>query len=170
MKGRFVPGLRIVKTMIAVFLCGILGYYLDRPPFLSMIAATITMQKDYAESYKFGKRRMIGTIIGGLYGIIFIFVFSSLGIQENSIMYLALVSLFIYPIIETNLYFKKRNSISLSMVVFLSITVSRGFGKTTYIYALSRVVETIVGIVISIAVNEFPFEKIISFVKRPFIK
>ncbi|NLY21636.1 MAG: hypothetical protein GXZ08_10210 [Tissierellia bacterium] len=86
MKGRFVPGLRIVKTMIAVFLCGVLGYYLDRPPFLAMIAATITMQKDQIESFKHGKRRMIGTLIGGAYGILFIFMFSSLGMHEDSIL------------------------------------------------------------------------------------
>jgi len=61
------PGMRVIKTVIAVYICFLLGFIRKSLPFYSVIAAILCMQTDSKSSWQFGKSRMIGTIIGGIY-------------------------------------------------------------------------------------------------------
>ncbi|MBS1325210.1 MAG: hypothetical protein HP044_04755, partial [Oscillospiraceae bacterium] len=52
--------MRIWKTVIAVFICAVLGMIFNIHPFYSMIAAILCMQANTSESIKKGVVRCVG--------------------------------------------------------------------------------------------------------------
>lgn len=66
------PGLRNIKTAIAAVLCIVLYYYIGRSGVvLGLIAAFICMQDSMDKSIKQGIYRIMGTLLGGLFGCVF---------------------------------------------------------------------------------------------------
>ena len=63
-------GLRNIKSAISVFICLVL---LKDNHFYASIAAIICLQTTVANSIKVGKNRAIGTILGGLWGLIVLY-------------------------------------------------------------------------------------------------
>lgn len=52
---------------------------------------------------------------------------------------------------------KKTSATYITCVVFLSITVSHGLDLVPYVFALNRILDTLIGIFISLFVNWIPF-------------
>lgn len=154
-KGKKIIGMRVIKTVIASYICFLLSYFRNTSPFYSVIAAILSMQTDQDSSLKVGKSRMVGTIIGGIYGFVVIHLIDFLNIGIfNNIHYLIL-SLFLIPIIYTNVYIKYPSSTYISCVVFLSITVSHVGDTNPMYFAINRVIDTMIGIVVSLIVNRY---------------
>ncbi len=59
-------GMRIVKTVIAVFVCGVLAWARGQSGFYSMIAAVVCVQNTAGKTIESSINRMIGTLIGGV--------------------------------------------------------------------------------------------------------
>lgn len=53
-KRRFI-GMRVIKTVISVYVCFLISFVRNGIPFYSAIAAMFCMQSDYANSLKVGK-------------------------------------------------------------------------------------------------------------------
>lgn len=139
-------GMRNIKTAISVFLCIIiLRAFNNTFPFYACIAAVITMQGTVHDSFATGKNRMIGTIIGAIYGLIFALI------SPNNIF---LTSIGIVLVIYFLNLFNRKNSISIACVVFLAIMTNLT-QVTPLIYSLNRVMETFIGIFVSVLVNYF---------------
>lgn len=137
-------GMRNIKTALSVFLCIIILRVFRHPfPFYACIAAVITMQSTVNNSFTTGKNRMIGTVIGAICGLLFALI------SPNNVF---LTSIGIVLIIYFLNLLKRKNSIIIGCVVFLAIMTNLREG-TPLIYSLSRVVETFVGIFISVLVN-----------------
>ena len=64
-------------------------------------------------------------------------------------------SLVIIPVIYTTVVMNKRNASFFSCVVFLSIALTHSFDDDPYLFVLDRVVDTLIGIIIGVAVNDF---------------
>lgn len=139
-------GSRNLKTAISVFICIIVFQLLKRPyPFYACIAAVICMQNSVHNSFVAGKNRMIGTIIGAVVGIMF-----SIFIGQNAIV----TGLGIVLVIYLCNFFNYDGSVSIACVVFLAIMTNLKEG-TSYIYAINRVFDTFVGIIVAILVNKY---------------
>ncbi len=152
-KYRFI-GMRVIKTVIAVYICFLLSYLReDSIPFYSAIASILCMQNDSKTSLKFGKNRIIGTFIGGLYGFLAVILIDLIEIELFNYIHYLILSLFLIPIIYTNVYLKTTNSTYISCVVFLSITVSHGGDIAPMYFAFNRIVDTLIGIGVSLGVN-----------------
>lgn len=67
-------GMRIWKTVIAVFICAVLGMIFNIHPFYSMIAAILCMQANTSESIKKGVVRCVGTFIGGMAAVLVLLI------------------------------------------------------------------------------------------------
>lgn len=140
--------MRNIKTAISVFLCIIiLRSFSNTFPFYACIAAVITMQNAVHHSFTIGKNRMIGTIIGAIWGLIFSLI------SPNNIF---LTSIGIVFVIYSLNVFKRKNSISIACVVFLAIMINLKEGSPL-VYSCNRVIETFVGIVVSVLVNYIIF-------------
>ncbi len=71
-------GMRNIKTAIAVSLSVAISRFFNMEyPFYAAIAAIISMQTTIGESFKVGRNRMLGTILGAMVGVVFYFINSS---------------------------------------------------------------------------------------------
>ena len=148
-------GLRTIKSGIAVFLCLLL---LPKEPFFACLTAVICLQDTVYNSIHMGINRGAGTILGALFGLIFLFSFRSL---ENHIPNEHIAKLIIYIIIALGIIFmiylcnllKRPGAINITCIAFLGVTTAHAYSDPLY-YATNRIVETLLGIVISILVNK----------------
>ncbi len=146
-------GMRIWKTVIAVFLCAVLGLIFDIHPFYSMIAAILCMQATTSESVKKGVIRCIGTFIGGLAAVIILLIIDFTPLVPFSLLYYVLISLCIAPVIYLTVMINRESSAFIACVVFLSIVLSHFDTENHYFFALQRMLETIAGIIIALVIN-----------------
>lgn len=146
-------GMRIWKTVIAVFLCAVMGMIFDIHPFYSMIAAVLCMQATTSESIKKGIIRCVGTFIGGAAAVLILLVIDYTPLVPFSLLYYVLISLCIAPVIYLTVLMNHESSAFIACVVFLSIVLSHLEVENHYLFAVSRMLETIAGILTAVIVN-----------------
>ncbi|WFD11220.1 FUSC family protein [Tepidibacter hydrothermalis] len=139
-------GMRNIKTAIAVSLSVAISRFLNMEyPFYAAIAAIISMQTTIGESFKVGRNRMLGTILGAMVGVIFYFINPSsiiaIGIGITVVIYMC------------NL-FGWNKSVSIAGIVFCVIMTNLD-GRDPVFYGLNRIVDTFIGITIAVLVNYF---------------
>jgi uncharacterized membrane protein YgaE (UPF0421/DUF939 family) len=147
---KFKIGMRNIKTAIAVCLCVFISKLLKLEyPFYAAIAAIISMESSITNSFKAGKNRMMGTIVGAFTGLIFA------SIQPNNAL---LCGLGIIVLIYICDQLKWHSSVTIAGIVFMAITVNLN-GKNPLIYSANRIIDTFLGITVSLAVNYlfFPY-------------
>ena len=69
-------------------------------------------------------------------------------------LYYLIVSLCIIPLIYVTVLIKKSSASYITCVVFLSITVSHVTDSNPYLFVFNRVLDTLVGIFLALAVNK----------------
>lgn len=149
-------GFRAIKSGISVFLCLLI---LPNPSFFACIAAFICLQDTISNSVKMGINRIIGTLLGGFIGLIFIYICRFV---ESIIPLSFLTKLFVYLVIGIGIIvviytcnvIKRPAASSIACIVFTGITITHAHGNPLS-YAVNRTLETIVGIIISILVNKY---------------
>ena len=148
-------GMRTVKTIIVVFLSLCLAYARqgNANPLYISIAAILCIQPTMESSRKAGTDRLIGTIVGGFWGIIVFMLNNHLLSGIHIIAKYAVVSLCLIPIIYTNIRIKRPSVISTSAVVYLIITVSYSGVMTNVEFLYNRLLDTFLGFLIAMAVN-----------------
>ena len=147
-------GMRMVKTVIAVFLSAMIGFLRDQPPFYSMIAAILCMQKDRQKGVQLAVNRTIGTLIGGAFGLVLLLIEQNTPLKAPTLFYYLVVSLCVIPLIYITVLIKKSSGSYITCVVFLSITVSHVTDVNPYLFVFNRVLDTLVGIFLALAVNK----------------
>lgn len=175
------PGMRNIKTAVSVLLClvvyvmfpllaeitnefdgkffELLTFIINRQdPMFACIAAVVVMQSTVADSVSSGKSRIYGTAIGAAAGLLFLLINLSVPIRLLNILLIAVGVVFLIYICNL---LKLQNAVSISVITFLVILISIG-QKSPITYAVNRLLDTGIGIVISIFVNRylnFPFKK-----------
>ncbi len=149
-------GMRLIKTALAVFLCFII-YQIrgEGIPFYSAIAAVLCMQREIEDSKEKGKSRMLATLIGGIAGMGILYLFKYYGIDATSWLCYLLVSVSLIPLIYTTVLLKQPDCAYISCVVFLCICISHGNDADPFAFALNRMLDTWIGILVAIGVNAF---------------
>lgn len=146
-------GMRIIKTVIAVFICGVLASVRGESGFYSMIAAVVCVQNTAGKTIESSINRMIGTLIGGVAGVLVVYAMDTLGILYMELVRYTISALFLIPIIELCLAIKKPGSAAMACIVFLCVTVNHSVGDTPAIYSIQRLFETLVGVVLACGVD-----------------
>ena len=148
------PGMRNIKTAVAVMVC----YFLFLPvwdpsgevgPFYACIASVICMQDSVEKSFRQGVSRTIGTLLGGAIGLVILFLDDRL---HNPIVLGLMLGAGCVGVIWLCNLIGRASSSSLGCVVLSVVLINHG-GAERYIYFLSRVVETVTGIVVAVAIN-----------------
>ena len=153
------PGLRIIKTFIAVSLAMLISSF--RPgeglPFYSAIAAIICLKSDVEVSREIGINIVIGTILGGLCGVLYLLIVPANYLPRS--VELILISLLASIIIWVMAMAGKPKAVSIMAIVFLSITINHGNeGNLPFLFAFNRTFDTMVGVISAIVVNWTDFE------------
>ncbi|MCI9367463.1 MAG: FUSC family protein [Oscillospiraceae bacterium] len=146
-------GMRIIKTVIAVFVCGMLAWVREASGFYSMIAAVVCVQNTAGKTIESSINRMTGTLIGGVAGVLMVYVMDVLGILYIEPARYAVLSLMLIPIIELCLAIKKPGSAAMACIVFLCVTVNHSVGDNPVIYSIERLFETLVGVALACGID-----------------
>ncbi|MGL4990905.1 MAG: FUSC family protein [Sarcina sp.] len=145
-------GARNFKTalsiLLSIIILKILGF---ESSFYACIAAVICLTDSYENSIKTGKNRMIGTIIGGSFGMIATIILS---VYNTFWLRTLLIFLFTIAVIYICTILKKPGSVSIACIVLLAnLLLNRDYSN--YIYTFSRIIETFIGVVIAVFVNAY---------------
>ena len=180
-------GKRIIKTFITLFLVlmiYILLLFIDKlvgidrsswkapsnmyTPFFAGIAAVFATHRNKKSSKKQATVRSLGTIIGGYFGMAIILLFEFILIdlihldELNFILYYFLkflfVSICIIPLILVTIKLKQVDAVFITCLTYLSVTISiRNGGMPVLQFATNRVLSTLIGVGVSLFVNNYLF-------------
>lgn len=146
-------GMRIIKTVLAVFVCGVLAWAREKSGFYSMIAAVVCVQNSAGKTIESSINRMTGTLIGGVAGVAVVYLLDVVGILYIELARYAVLALMLIPIIELCLLIKKPGSAAMACIVFLCVTVNHSVGDTPVIYSIERLFETLIGVTLACGVD-----------------
>ena len=156
-------GMRIIKSAVAIGICYLVSLVRGNSGivFYSQLAALWCMQEYISNSRKNAMQRFIGTVIGALYGLVFLLIERNCGMEDKwKDLYSALlVSVMIVIVLYTTVLIKKKQASYFSCVVFLSIVVNHAGDLNPYLFVWNRFLDTVIGIVIGIGVNSFSLPK-----------
>lgn len=153
-------GMRIIKSALAVFICFII--YLIRGeglPFYSTIAAIMCMQPGISNTRTASRNRIIGTIVGGIFGMILLVFERKYMVGVHDILRFMLISIGIIPVIYTSVLLEHKQASHTSCIVFLSIVVNHAADVSPYAFTLSRITDTLIGIFVALAINGIKLPK-----------
>lgn len=153
-------GMRIVKSAIAVFICFLISMIRGQGiVFYSAIAAILCMQPYVSNSLKVAKNRIVGTLIGGIFGMVILTIQRAFIPAHMEIINYLLIATAIIPLIYITVIIEKPTASYITCVVFLSVTVAHGIDVSVYEFAINRILDTLIGIVVSLGVNTFHMPK-----------
>ena len=151
------PGQRIIRTVVAVWLC--FAVHLLRGqgglPIFSTIAVLAGIQPSVKSMGRLAKERVLSTLIGAAWGLALITLELALtegGVPDECVHYL-LVALFTGVTIYSTVLLRVTGMANLAAVVFLSIGINHIQGVNTYVYAFDRLLDTVIGLLIAELVN-----------------
>lgn len=150
-------GMRMIKTVVAVYICFLVAYIRQTNAFYSAISSVISLQSDVHESLTAGINRIVGTLAGGVFGILLLTMLGFTNIQEKGFWYYTIVAIVTLPLIYLVVCINKPSAVFISCVVFFSIVINRDDTSNHLQFGVSRMIETLIGIGISWAVNITPF-------------
>ena len=146
-------GMRLIKTSLAVLGCFVIHFLRNEQgvPVFATIAALMCMQTQVENSIQSAFNRIIGTVIGALFALPVVFLMREIPWDVRILRY-ALIAVALIPVMYMTVALKRRGAADIAGMVLLSVCLSNA-GQPPYIDAINRSVETIVGILVSLAVN-----------------
>ena len=149
-------GQRMIKTAAAVFIC--LLIYILRGyrgmAIQSTIAAIICMQPYVSDSKKTARNRIIGTIMGGVWGLLFLLLMQYVpAIGSNMFLVYLLMSVGVVAVLYTCVLCRITDSATLAAIVFLCVIIMYPDVESPLQQTLDRIIDTIIGVCVAILVN-----------------
>ena len=136
-------------------------------PFFAGIAAVYATHQNKKLSIKQAKVRSVGSIVGGYFGMIIVFLYelvaiNLLSLESNIVLFdlikYIIVSICIIPLIVITVKIKQVDAVFITCLTFLSVTVSqRNGGMPVLQFATNRVLSTLIGVGVSLFVNSYLF-------------
>lgn len=151
-------GMRIIKSAIGVFICMLINYFRGNSGivFYSLIAVLWCVRDYVSETKTFAIQRTTGTIIGALYGLVFLLITRHFSFNlNNSVIYGLVVAVMIVIVLYTTVLLKQKQASYFSCVVLLSIIINHASDINPFLFVFNRFLDTMIGIVVGICVNCF---------------
>ncbi len=149
----FHVGLRNFKTALAATLCALLYFPFDRNPTFACIGAIFGMGRDLENSKLNGGNRLFGTIIGGFLGMglyhIYAQIYPEGGIHAPLFIFLFVGVIYLVLVCQT---FVLPGAIQPAGVVLCIVLFNTPVDMYVS-YALNRMLDTGIGVIISILLN-----------------
>ncbi|MBR5094052.1 MAG: HAD hydrolase family protein [Oscillospiraceae bacterium] len=152
-----IPGQRILRTMIAVWLC-LLVYVLrgrQGEPLYAAMAVLQCIQPSSKSTHAVGRKRIVGTFIGAFWGLALLLLEQWLDSRgyEAPWLHFALIGTFTGIVLYCTVLLKIRETAYFSAVVFLVITIKHADDVSPFLYAFNRTLDTVIGVVVAELVN-----------------
>lgn len=147
-------GMRNIKTVLAVFICVVVFAIMgpEFNPLVAAIAAVITMGPSIENSIETGWNRILGTVFGGVAGMLGIFIANTIPYQFSNVL---IIPFGVMGLIYLCNNINKSGAIVITVVVFLILMTTHTQDKGTYMLAILRLLETAFGIIVAFLINRF---------------
>ncbi len=152
------PGARIYKTTIAVFLSMVISLlFTHTPSAIAPISAVIVLRENTEVSIKQGVDRLIGTIIGSIVSIIYVYLFSKYIYINNPMFIIISTSILILITLWISKIIKLGSNSSSNAVVLIILVLNAYLNNTNLAieFTLIRTFETAIGIICAVLVNHY---------------
>ena len=153
-------GMRVVKTIAAVTICLLIAWLIgskDSLP-IAAIAALVTMQATQSETLRIGIFRILGTIIGGIFGILTVLIGLVLPYYVDGLFIVVIPIMLLLNLYLCNLL-KMQDSCTMSYVVTIivasHIIIDDSFDESL-IYTFIRLRDTLIGVIVASVINMLP--------------
>ena len=101
--------------------------------------------------------REVATAIGGICGMLVLVFERNIYCVPYEVLRCLVLSVLLIPIINFSVLIKQEKGTFLMCVVFLCITVTHGSDGNPLAFGMARIIDTTVGIVIALVINQFSF-------------
>ena len=149
------PGLRIIKTTLAVFIC--LMLYLLMPEtsnvLTASIATIIATKSSIKHSYLADFIRLQSTFVGAIFGLIILQLKEVSNLEYNTLPYNLLLSFFVLLVIWISVSFLRSEGAILGSIVLLAIAIGPILDMSPFQAAVSRFLDTLIGVIVALLVN-----------------
>lgn len=176
MKKKQLPkiGMRNIKTGIAVAVCmftysllrfileltaehdsafrrGLSFLVFEHTSIYACLAAVIVMRGSVSQSFRSGISRIIGTCIGGLFGMLVLVVgrFEIIRTLDFIVVPLGVMILIYFLTL-----IKETDATAIAVATFLIIVITVG-SNSPHLYAINRILSTAYGVTVSLLINRF---------------
>ena len=127
----------------------------------SCITAIICVQPYFKDTTKFAVNRGVGTLIGGVWGLLSLYIARQFEFVSSHILieYL-LISIGVLIVIYTTAAIKLTDAAGLAAITFLCIVIGIDSTDSPLIITLSRLLDTLIGMIVALFVNLIHLPKI----------
>ncbi|MGX7031021.1 FUSC family protein [Vagococcus zengguangii] len=144
-------GLRTLKTGVAVFLCILISIIFKRETYIvSALTAIFTIRKDFENSIRYGKNRVIGNTVGAFSSLLVITLFDLFGKTDISQLIIMPLTIMMMITLLTKL---KATAGTVGGCATLFTILFMIPETQTYIYAFNRILDSFIGLGIGLAVD-----------------
>ena len=153
----FLPGQRIVRTVVAVLLCMLIYEARGRRgmPIFALIAVVMCITPYTRDTKAIAKRRVVGTLIGAGLGVITLLLeFRLFRMKEpDGIIHYAIAALGTGVVIYFTVWLRLADIAQFAGIVFLIVVITQTGSSNVFQYAYHRIIDTLIGIAIGECVN-----------------
>ena len=158
------PGQRIFRTMVAVWLC-LLVYVLrgrNGEPLYAALAVLQCIQPYTKTMRHVARKRIIGTLIGATWGLLLLLLEQALlqAGHDEAWIHFTLVGFFTGIVLYFTVLLKVSEAAYFSGVVFLVITIKHAADVSPYVYAFNRTLDTAIGVGLAEIVNRLHLPRV----------
>jgi uncharacterized membrane protein YgaE (UPF0421/DUF939 family) len=126
---------------------------------IAAISALVTLQATHGETLRIGAFRVLGTIIGGVFGIITVIIGLYLPYYTDGLFIVVIPIMLLLNLYLCNIL-NMRDSCSISCVVTIIVAahiITDFVFDEAFIFTFVRLRDTLIGVIVSTAVNLIPF-------------
>lgn len=159
-------GQRIVKTTIAVFICLIIyylwGFESGNMPTEAMITAILCMQPYVRDSRDYAISRLLGTLIGAFWGLMFLLFLVAVHSEgERQLILYAGMAIGVMISLHSAVLIGRPDTAGLAAIVFICVVIAFPNIENPLSQAGLRIIDLFIGTFVAIGVNTFrlPREK-----------
>jgi len=153
-------GMRVIKTVAAVTVCLLIAWLIgstDSLP-IAAIAAIVTMQATQSETLRIGVFRILGTGIGGVFGILTVLIGLILPYYGDGLFIVVIPLMLLINLYLCNLL-NLKDSCTISCVVTIIVAahiVTDVTFNEALVFTFIRLRDTLIGVFIATVINMLP--------------
>jgi len=156
-------GMRVIKTVASVTVCLLIAWLIgskDSLP-IAAVAAIVTMQATQRDTLKIGLFRVLGTIIGGGFGILAVLIGLFLPHFTDGLFIIVIPIMLMLNLYLCN-FLKLQDSCAISCVVTIIVAahiITESSLGESLAFTFVRLRDTLIGVFVSTAVNMLPHRR-----------
>ena len=155
------PGMRMIKTTIAVFICLVIyslrGYEMESGmPAEAAVTAIVCMQPFVQDTKGYALNRLSASLIGSICALLMLLFLMDFPVHsENQFVLYAVIAFGVLASIYTAVLFRNPDAAGLAAIIYISIIVGYPNIDRPLYNALIRMLDIHVGLVVAVIVNLF---------------